>query len=40
MEASAPVDCVPLVALVPAQSPDAIQDVALVALQVSDETLP
>jgi len=34
------VDCEPLVALVPAQAPEAVQDVALVADQVKVELLP
>ena len=33
-------DCEPLVALVPAQAPEAVQDVALVADQVKVELLP
>jgi hypothetical protein len=32
---SAPVDCVPLLAFVPLQPPDAVQDVASVELQVN-----
>ena len=36
----APVDCEPLAALVPAQAPEAVQDVALVADQVSVELAP
>jgi hypothetical protein len=34
------VDCVPLVALVPLQAPDAVQEVALVVDQVSVELPP
>jgi hypothetical protein len=37
---SAPVDCVPLVPLVPDQAPDAVQLVALVELHVSVELPP
>ncbi len=37
---SAPVDCVPVSALAPDQDPEAVQDVALVADQVSVELLP
>jgi hypothetical protein len=37
---SAPVDCEPLIALTPDQPPEAVQDVALVADQVSVELLP
>ena len=37
---SAPVDCVPLVAFAPDQPPDAVQAVALEALQVSVELPP
>ena len=41
MAVSAPVDCEPPVAaLVPDQAPEATQDVALVADQVSTELLP
>lgn len=41
MAVSAPVDCEPPVAaLAPAQAPEAIQDVALVADQFSMELLP
>jgi hypothetical protein len=36
----APVDCEPLTALAPDQAPEAVQDVALVADQVSVELLP
>jgi hypothetical protein len=37
---SAPVDCEPLIALVPDHAPEAVQDVALVADQVRVELLP
>ena len=37
---SAPVDCEPVTALVPAQPPLAVQDVALLADQVRVELLP
>ena len=37
---SAPVDCEPLTALAPDQSPDAVHAVALVADQLSVELLP
>lgn len=37
---SAAVFCVPLVASVPVQPPEAVQDVALVELQVSTEVPP
>jgi hypothetical protein len=37
---SAPVDCDPLVDLVPDHAPEAVQEVALVADQVSVEALP
>jgi hypothetical protein len=37
---SAPVDCDPVAALAPDQAPEATQDVALVADQVSVELLP
>lgn len=40
MVVSAPVDCEPPVALVPDQAPDAVQEVAFVADQVSMELLP
>ena len=40
MAVSAPVDCEPLIALAPDQPPEATQDVALVADQVSVELLP
>ncbi len=36
----APVDCVPLAALVPDQAPEAVQDVASVEDQVSVELAP
>jgi hypothetical protein len=39
-EPSVPVDCEPLVALLPVQSPDAAHDVALVELQLRVETFP
>jgi hypothetical protein len=34
------VDCEPLIALLPLQAPDAVQDVAFVADQVSVELVP
>jgi len=37
---SAPVDCEPLMALVPDQAPDAVQVVALVVDQIKVELLP
>jgi hypothetical protein len=37
---SAPVDCVPVRALAPAQAPDAAQDVALLDDQVRVDALP
>jgi hypothetical protein len=37
---SAPVDCEPLIPLVPDQAPEAVQDVALVADQLKVELLP
>ena len=37
---SAPVDCVPVVALVPVHPPEAVQLVELVELQVSVDELP
>jgi hypothetical protein len=37
---TAPVLCVPLVPFVPLQPPEAVQDVALVELQVSVEAAP
>ena len=37
---SAPVDCEPLIALVPDQAPEAIQAVACVVDQVRDAALP
>ena len=39
-ELSAPVDCEPLVALLPDQAPEAVQAVALVVDQLSVEALP
>jgi hypothetical protein len=36
----APVDCEPLIPLVPDQAPEAVQDVALVADQLKVELLP
>ena len=39
-EDRAPVDCEPLVALVPDHAPEAVQDVAFVADQVSVALLP
>jgi hypothetical protein len=36
----APVDCEPLAALLPDQAPEAVQEVALMADQVSVELLP
>jgi hypothetical protein len=36
----APIDCDPLIALVPDQPPDAVQDVALLADQLKVELLP
>lgn len=40
MALSAPVDCEPVAALAPDQAPEAMQDVALVADQVSMALLP
>ena len=40
MAESAPVDCEPLIALVPDQAPDAVQDVAFAADQVRVDALP
>ena len=40
MALSAPVDCEPLTALAPAQAPDAVQAVALVAAQLNVALLP
>ena len=40
VEVSAPVDCVPAIALVPDQAPEATHDVAFVDDQVSVELLP
>jgi hypothetical protein len=37
---SAPVDCEPLAALVPDQAPDAVHEVALVAVQLKVELPP
>ena len=40
MAVRAPVDCEPLTALVPTQSPEAVQEVALVETQANVEPLP
>ena len=40
MAVNAPVDCDPLVASVPVQAPEAVQEVALVELHVSVELPP
>jgi hypothetical protein len=37
---STPVDCEPLSALLPLQAPDAVQAVAFVAVQLSEELVP
>jgi hypothetical protein len=37
---SAPVDCAPLVALVPDQAPEAVQEVAFLVDQLSEALLP
>jgi hypothetical protein len=40
LEARLPVDCEPLTGLLPDQAPDATQEVAFVAVQVSEDFAP